>query len=277
MARQYYYYKALRKTITQFLDIFNNMKIARYNTDGTFKKLVEVPLKFSPKEKIWFWLNERKDDEMLPMMSVSMTGVEYAIERATNKNFSVSTSCPDDIAGTSNVSRYLAPSPFDISFQLNIWTLYLTDVDQILEQILPWFQPHVVIKIKLEEINTTFDAKVVFRSASPEHESEYSDEGRRVLKYVLDFSVQTLLFKPAELSGVVGKILMNYYTNEETFRTALNDAYTTDSTFTSAASGESQVFTALGYTADDKVIFKYEIFQFGKEIGNDIEGTFDPK
>jgi len=273
MARQYYYYKALRKTITQFLDIFNNIKIARYDADGNFKRYVEVPLKFSPKEKVWFWLNERKDDEMLPIMSVSLTGVEYALERATNKNFNVNITCPEEVAATGSVSRYLAPSPFDISFQLNIWTLYLTDVDQILEQILPWFQPHIMIRIRLDEINTTFDAKVVFRSVSPEHEAEYSDEGRRVLKYVLDFSVQTLLFKPAELSGVVGKIITNYYLTEETFRSALQRA-DTDSTFTSGASGETAVITASGYTADDNIIYRYEIFQFGEEVGNDLIGEF---
>jgi len=269
--RQYYYYKSLRKTITQFLDIFNGIKIARYEQDGTFKKLVEVPLKFSPKEKIWFWLNERKDDEMLPIMSVSMTGVEYAMERSTNRNYEF-TVCPS-AAEYGSITRFLAPAPYDISFQLNIWALYMTDIDQILEQILPYFQPHIFINIRIEEINTSFNAKVIFRSASPEHESEYSDEGRRVLKYVLDFSVQTLIFKPAEVTGIIGKIIANYYTTAEGFRSALNSAETV-STFTSAASGESQVITGLGYTEDDKIMYKYEIFQFGNEVGEDITGTF---
>ena len=275
MARQYYYYKALRKTITQFLDIFNDIKIARYDANGNFKKYIEVPLKFSPKEKVWYWLNERKDDEILPIMSVSMVGVEYALERATNKNFTFNITCPEEMAATGSVSRYLAPSPFDISFQLNIWTLYLTDVDQILEQILPWFQPHIMIRIRLEEINTTFDAKVVFRSVSPEHEAEYSDEGRRVLKYVLDFSVQTLLFKPAELSGVVGKIITNYYLTEEAFTSALQDAETETISTTGASGGETQILYASGYTPDDNVIYKYEIFQFGEKVGKSLQGTFE--
>jgi hypothetical protein len=274
MARQYYYYKALRKTITQFLDIFNDIKIVRYTQAGTFSKYVEVPLKFSPKEKIWYWLNERKDDEMLPMMSVSMTGIEFAMERSANTGFKMNV-CGGEGAGE-DITRLLAPSPYDISFQVNIWALYMTDIDQIIEQILPWFQPHIFIRIRLDEINTQFDAKVVFRSASPEHESEYSDEGRRVLKYSLDFSVQTMLFRPAELSGVTHKIITNYYVTQEAFREALNNV-NTQSTFTSAASGESQVITAIEpfYTEDDKVIFKYEIYQFGNEVGNDLIGTFD--
>ena len=79
--KNYYYYEVFRKTVTQFLDIFNDINIKRYDDSGCFLKNVNVPLKYAPKEKIWYWLNERKQDETLPIMAVTMQGVEYSLER----------------------------------------------------------------------------------------------------------------------------------------------------------------------------------------------------
>jgi len=50
---QYFYFASIRKTIIQFLDIFNNMRIAKYNPNGTILKYVEVPIKLAPKEKFY--------------------------------------------------------------------------------------------------------------------------------------------------------------------------------------------------------------------------------
>jgi len=257
--KQYYYYKALRKTITQFLDMFNDIKIARYTQKGVFDKYIEVPLKFGMKEKIWYWLNERKDDEMLPIISVTMSSIEYSLERATNKYRSICVSQTDG----GDLTRFLNPVPYDISFQVGIWGLYMTDIDQILEQILPYFQPYVFMRLYIEELDATFDVKVIFTSATPETELEWTDDNFRVLKWTLEFQVQTYLFRPVETVGTIGKIYLNYYTNETTFNARDNS-----STFTSGASGETQRFVAIsaGATPEDH-FYTYELFQFGNRIG----------
>lgn len=268
MAVDYYYYKVLRKTIVQFLDRFNNIQIARYDPAGVFLKYINVPIKFSPKEKFWFWLNERKDDEMLPIMSASMTGIAFAAERATNRKQGIVTSSSTGI-DERNVNRFLNPTPYDVNFQIQIWAEYMTDIDQILEQILPWFQPHIFARINLPEIDGAFDMKVIFESASPEFEADYTDDTRRVLRYVLDFRVQTYLFKPVETSGIIGEIFINFYTNAGAFQHAIS----TDSSsmFTSGASGESMRLTGVSaYGPEDSKIYDYEIYNFGDKIGETI-------
>jgi len=273
--REYYYYKVLRKTIVQFLDCFNDIQVARYDDNNVFQKYIEVPLKFSPKEKIWYWLTQRKDNETLPIMSASMTGVEFAADRATNRTQSVTTtngaSCVASVAVSSgNVSKFLNPTPYDLTFDVNIWTLYMTDIDQILEQILPWFQPHIFIRVTIPEIKGSFDVKVIFEGASPEFELEFTDDAFRILKYTLTFRVQTLLFKPVEATGYVGQIMVNYYTDAGAFGSQVFGD--TTSTFTSAASGESQRFTGIDpyFDENDKRIYDYEVFQFGTNIGGPI-------
>ena len=88
--KTYYYYQSLRKTIIQFLDIFNDIRIARYESDGaTVRGYLTVPLKFAPKTKAWYWINERKYDEILPIMSATMQSCEFATDRVVNKDMKI--------------------------------------------------------------------------------------------------------------------------------------------------------------------------------------------
>ena len=262
--RNYYYYGAFRKTTVQFLDLFNDINIKRYDRGGNFVKYVEVPVKYSPKEKIWFWLNERKDDEMLPVLSVALTGVEYSLERAANKHQKIN-AC--SVPGV--LRQFLNPVPYDLTFSVSLWALYMADVDQILEQILPFFQPYVMIRVYSPELESKFDVKTIFNSATPDIDFEYTDETFRILKYTLDFTVQTYLFKPMENVGIVQQILVNYYTNDAAWAKAREDARS-GSVFTSAASGESQLFTMVPpyLTADTDPIYDYELFSMGDKVGS---------
>ena len=260
----FYYYQSFRKTTVQFLDLFSGIKIRRFDRSGNFLKFIKVPIKYSPKEKIFYWLNERHDDEMLPMMSCQLNGVDYSLERAANKHQRLT----DSISTSAGVIRqYLNPVPYDVNFTVTLWSLYMYDIDQILEQILPWFQPYVMIRIYSPELVSTFDVKVIFSSVTPEIESEYADDAFRVLKYTLDFQVQTYMFKPMENTGIIRQILLNYYTSDESWA-GRNEVG--NSTFASAASGESQVFTAVDpwLTVDNDPIYDYELYSYGDKIGS---------
>ena len=51
--KQYFFFNVFRKTIVQFFDAFNDIKIARYAADGlTVDRYIEVPIKHSIKEKV---------------------------------------------------------------------------------------------------------------------------------------------------------------------------------------------------------------------------------
>lgn len=234
--KTYYYYRSLRKTIIQFLDLFSNIKIIRYERDGTtVSKYVNVPLKLAGKEKVWYWINQRKDDQMLPMMSVSLQSVEFAAERMGNKlhNITKSTS----LSGAS-MQRFVNPVPYNLNFALSIWSLYMVDIDQILEQILPYFTPEAYIKIAIPEIGGEFDVKVVFMSCTPDVANEMADEENRVVMWNMDFMVHTYVYKPVTEPGVIKDIIVNYFVNEEVWdKKELYVDGTTRTTFTSGASG----------------------------------------
>jgi hypothetical protein len=253
----HYYYQVLRKTIIQFLDLFNDIQISRDD------KYVEVPLKLGGKEKVWYWINERKDDQMLPMMSAYITSIDFASDRLVNTMQTVTKSSTPSAGSYSSFSN---PTPYDIQFTLSIWTLHLRDADEILEQILPYFTPTIYMRVKISELDGTFDVPVTFQSCAPDISNEMPDEENRVVMWNLDFRVQTYMFRPVSDSGMIKKIITKFYTNDSTWakRGTYKDG-STETTFTSGASGneaESIYIEARHpwHDADGDVISVYERF-----------------
>ncbi len=270
--RVYYYYKVIRKTILQFLDIINEVQIARYREAAgviggvTLDGLYTVPLKFGPKQKTWYWLNERKDDEMLPILSATLQGVEYASDRQGSK---VTMICKSRDISRGTIERFLNPIPYNFNFQVTIWSLHIVDIDQILEQILPFFTPFVQIRVAVPELGITLDERVLFNSANPDEVSwEMSDEERRILKWTLDFTVQGYLFQPLLPqdgdggSEMIKEIIIQYYTECGLFEQRDNST----EFLSSAPSGGLYTSWTKGITAlpvDDDIIklFRYETFE----------------
>ena len=229
MATQHYFYNVMRKTIVQFLDMFNDIVIARYNQDtGEVIKYVKVPLKFAPKTKQWYWteLREAGDrrDQVLPIMAIDLENVEFAQDRMVNRNHKISSSNQSD-----DVKQYYNPVPYDFTFKLQIAAEYMVDITQIVEQIFPYFTPEAYVRITVPELNIqglsengeagadNLELRVVYESASKEAPVELDESGYRILRWDLSFKVQGYLFSPINTTKRVHEVVQNYYTNDETW------------------------------------------------------------
>ncbi len=232
-------------------------------------KYIEVPLKLWAKEKAYYWIKESNVidggtyDERLPIMSAEILSITYDATRQTNPFSKITlntttTSAASAAVESGQIFKLLNVVPYNIAFSIRVWSLYMVDIDQILEQILPFFSPTIQYRVKITQLDIAFDVKVVFESATPEIDSEYGDEDRRIIKWNLDFNVQTYLFKPVETTNITKSIFINEYTSDEQWA-----ARQTDSTFTSGASaGEAK--SLIGYhpfydTAGAK-LYNYELF-----------------
>jgi hypothetical protein len=217
----------MRKTIIQFLDMFNDIVIARYNQDtGQIIKYVKVPLKFAPKTKQWYWteLREAGDrrDQVLPMMAVSLDSVDYAQDRQVNRNAKVEAKNQDG-----GVKRYYNPVPYDYTFSLQIAAEYMVDITQIIEQIFPFFTPEAYVRITIPELSIEglaedgeagtdkLELRVVYDSASKEAPVELDEAGYRVLLWTLTFKVQGYMFSPMYDDKAIHNVIQNYYATTE--------------------------------------------------------------
>jgi len=208
-------------------------------------------------------VEQRKDDEMLPMISVMLSSIEFAPDRMGNKIHNVLHSKTPS-AGI--ITRFANPVPYNLGFTLNIWSLHMVDADQIIEQILPYFAPYVMTKINIPELDSDFDVKVVFQSCSPDITHEITDEDWRVVRWTMDFMVQSYLFKPTTDEKLIQQTILKYYMTEDSWanRQTYSDG-STETTFTSGASGNeayASTHTAYSpwYDADAAIVSAYETF-----------------
>ena len=87
------------------------------------------------------------------------------------------------------------PVPYNMQFELNIMCKLNDDALQIVEQILPFFQPSYNLTVNLvSEINEKRDIPVVLENVSFQDEYEGDFTSRRVLYYTLRFTAKTYLF-----------------------------------------------------------------------------------
>lgn len=188
----YYFFKCIRKTIIQFLDMFNDINIERYDVNGVVKGKYRVPIRYGPKSKAYLFVREGgRNEEMLPMISVYLTGIDFDPARLTNKYQEI-------LVNDTKTSGIYAKNamPYNIGFTVNIWALHMVDIDQIYEQILPYFGPHAFIRVKIPEMDMTYDVKVILNGCSPVMTDDTSEEEARVIKWDTNFTCQTWLFKP---------------------------------------------------------------------------------
>ena len=88
----YTYHKTIRKLVVAFGNLFNEIKLARYDADGNEVEHFLVPLVYGGKEKYVSRLEgdpelDKKVQISLPIMSFEMNNMNYDAGRKLNTNF----------------------------------------------------------------------------------------------------------------------------------------------------------------------------------------------
>ena len=140
-----------------------------------------------------------------------MTSLTYD---GTRKTGMTSTFKAVDTA-SSTMRKVFMPVPYDVGFELNIYCKLNDDALQIVEQILPFFQPSLNVTIDLvSAIGEKRDIPIVLNGVSfvDDYEGDFST--RRALIYTLNFTAKTYLFgKIADnAEGLIKKVQVDTYT-----------------------------------------------------------------
>ena len=212
---EYFYHEILRRTIIGFGTLFNDIKIKHTNDSDQTVSVIKVPLAYGPTQKFLARLEQVPDlnkpvQMTLPRMSFEFTGLTYDSTRkvTTTQTF---------LAGLSSdqkqIRKVFMPVPYNMSFELSIMCKLNDDMLQIVEQILPYFQPHYALTIDLvEQIGEKKDIPIVFEGISMQDDYEGNFETRRALIYTLRFTAKTYLFGPiADASkDIISKVSVGF-------------------------------------------------------------------
>ena len=127
-----FYHQLTRKAVVLFGRLFDDITLVRTNDQtGAETNRFLVPIIYSPKEKMITRLFSDPDllksvQVILPRMSFEITGITYDATRKQNSLLKAARSNT-----TTHVSASYMGVPYDINFQLNIYTRNIDDGTQI--------------------------------------------------------------------------------------------------------------------------------------------------
>ena len=220
MLGTYYYHEIMRKTIVAFGTLFNQIYIRHDDRSGNTYSDLKVPLAYGPSQKFLARLEQQEDlnkpvQITLPRMSFEMNNIQYDSTRKVG----ITQTFQAVDKTTSAVKKVFMPVPYNVGFELNILTKLNDDALQIVEQILPYFQPSFNVTIDLiDSIGEKRDVPIVLDSISFQDDYEGDFSTRRALIYTLRFTAKTYLFGPVADSseGLIKKVQVDYYADTNT-------------------------------------------------------------
>jgi len=217
----YFYNESMRRMTIGFGQIFNNIQIKRRDSSGNITQSIKVPLAYAPKEKFLARLDaqpnlqEREFAITLPRMSFEITGIQYDNSRKLTR---VQKFKHVKAGKEGKVLNYnYVPVPYNISYNLYSFTASAEAGLQIIEQILPFFQPDYTVTVNaIPELNIKRDIPIVLNSVN--YEDTYSGDfsQRRAVIYTLGFTAKTYLFGPASTQKVIKEVQSDLYTDTDT-------------------------------------------------------------
>ena len=220
MFGDHFYHKQIRNTVIAFGTIFNNVNIKRTDSSGNPLQTLRVPLSYSPKEKFLARLDAQQDltgDDSsvaitLPRMSFEVTGYSYDGGRKLNKNQKITKVTTN--ADTTKMNSQYMPVPYNVNFSLGVYVANSDDGLQIIEQILPYFQPdYTVTMIEDRTMDTKRDIPFILNNV--DYEDSYTGtltSSRRII-YTLTFTAKIYLFGPISTSAVIKTVSADLYSD----------------------------------------------------------------
>lgn len=222
----HFYHQKIRKCVAIFGTLFNNLYVLRKNSSGKVISQIKVPLSYAPKRKYLDRIREQEDlvndtkvAIKLPRMSFEITNFAYDASRQLTKTATFNTTGTD----LNNRQKFFPPVPYTINFQLNVYAKSQDDALQVVEQILPYFNPQYTITIKpftTEYPDFKEDIPVIIQGLAFQDDFEGQMETRRTIVYQLDFEMKVSFHGPITEGTIIREAINNLYNMEN----GLNDS-----------------------------------------------------
>jgi hypothetical protein len=206
---EYFYHEILRKTVIGFGTLFNNIEVRQTNNQNEVISVLKVPLAYGPIQKFLARVEQQPNlntpvQITLPRMSFEFTGLSYD---TTRKLTTTQTFLSKSVTDGTDIRKTYMPVPYNMDFELSVMTKLNDDMLQIIEQILPYFQPSYTLTINLiDSIGEKRDIPIVLDNITMEDDYEGDYTTRRALIYTLKFTAKIYLFGPVS-SGVSKDII----------------------------------------------------------------------
>lgn len=231
LGHDHFYHESLKKAISIFGTIFNDIEIVKRDSSNKELSRTRVPLSYGPKQKFLARLQQENDLEgqkvaiKIPRMSFEMNSLSYDTDIKLNKHNKVTFT---DITDSNSKLTTYTYAPYILNMQLNIIVKNQNEGLQILEQIIPYFQPEYTVSYYPLNTDSSDDMPIVLNGISIEDDYTGDFLTRRAIIYTLDFSIKVRFYGPIENKGIIRKIYTSFLINEDDETPVLEYESTTD-------------------------------------------------
>ena len=216
MLGQQFYHETIRKVVVAFGTMFNNIQLVRKDNSGNIIQTMKVPLAYGPRDKYLVRLNEDADLTKqvaitLPRIGFEINNLSYDPSRKLNRVQKFKKVKGDK---SNQLDTQYMPVPYNLEFTLYIMAKQSEDALQIVEQILPYFQPDYTITINdMTDMGVKKDVPIILNSINYEDDYQADFQSRRAIIYTLAFTTKFYLYGPVTSSSVIKTVQVDQYTD----------------------------------------------------------------
>jgi len=198
--------------VSVFGSLFNDIKVRKVDSAGNVLQEIKVPLAYGPRQKFLARLRENTNDPTmalkLPRISFEISDMTYDGSAKLNRNKKFA----HVVAGDPKNRKSLgAPAVYKVGFELNILSKTQDEALQIMEQILPLFQPDYTVTIKdIPEMDLTSDVPIILTGVAMNDEYEGDLVERRAVVYTLSFETRIRYYMGIQERGIIEKTEVYY-------------------------------------------------------------------
>ena len=216
MLGQQFYHETIRNIVIAFGTIFNDIQLIRKDNSGTITQTMKVPLAYGPREK--FLVRLREDADLTKQVAITLPRIGFEIQNlaydSARKMSRVQRFKKVKGANTKQLDTQYMPVPYNLEFELYVMAKQSDDALQIVEQILPYFQPDYALTINdMSDMGITRDIPIVLNSIGYEDSYDGEFTTRRALIYTLSFTTKFYLYGPVTSAKVIKTVQVDQYTD----------------------------------------------------------------
>ena len=223
---KYYYPRTVRAITIALLDMFNDIRVVKFDRDNNPVSEKRVPITFGPVEK---YHQERTENHyydahniehnkryylQIPRIALVPNGITYDPDRAKGVNewryWMKETLGMKEHELDEVISDY-QPTPYNYNYTVYIKNDSMDYLSQILENILPYFNPTLMLRVKeFSFLNIERDIPVTLDGVGYEFIDDEQSSDTRYVNATMNLTVKGYMYRPFISSKVIKYIKSEY-------------------------------------------------------------------
>lgn len=206
--------QSIRKLVIAFGSLFDELYVTRKNDTTGVVENVKVPITFSSKEKFLKRLDSNssitdnvKTQINLPYMSFEVSNILYDTARKRNKLTTTTQVITEAVGGIENSYKTFSETPIIVAFNVYFYSRSLNEIFQIVEQIMPYFNPEFNIRMNFNKIFENVNVPISYREFRLIDDYEGALNNRRMTIGVISFTAASYVFGEIKPVNVIEDVI----------------------------------------------------------------------